>query len=458
MTDLLFAPLTDNQPMDLVYPYSPSELFMVSATRTRSQQAFLQDVIELAKRLPSKTYGINLCEDRYGFLVGFCALLLNQSINLLPPNRQAVTLNDLLADYPDSFILVDKSSDSLAQLSSNSVAVLSELDTIPTATTAPTVPKIPAAQIAALAFTSGSTGKPKPNEKPFGTLAGLARILGRDLLQGTAPVMIATVPSQHMYGLETTIFMALQTPAILHNQKPFFPADVKAVLDSLDRPALLISTPTHLRALTQAELKMPMLQGIVSATAPLDTALAAAAEATFSGPLHEIYGCTEAGSMALRRSTQGATWTLLQGFYFTQDEVDTTAHAPHLPISAPLQDQISCLNEREFLLQGRNADMINVAGKRASLNHLNIQLQSIRGVIDAVVFMPDGQQREPRPAAFVVSDRSEREILADLSHAVDAAFLPRPLKKVSHLPRNETGKLTHSTLMTLWESLDAERL
>src|SRR5690606_26254466 len=175
MTDLLFAPLTDNQPMDLVYPYSPSELFMVSATRTRSQQAFLQDVTELAKRLQSKTYGINLCEDRYGFLVGFCALLLNQSINLLPPNRQSVTLNDLLADYTDSFILVDKSSDSLAQLSNNSVAVLSELDTIPTATTAPAVPKIPAAQIAALAFTSGSTGKPKPNEKPFGTLAGLAR-------------------------------------------------------------------------------------------------------------------------------------------------------------------------------------------------------------------------------------------------------------------------------------------
>ena len=39
--------------------------------------------------------------------------------------------------------------------------------------------------------------------------------------------------------------------------------------------------------------------------------------------------------------------------------------------------------------------------------------------------------------------------MADLREAVDAAFLPRPLRKVARLPRNETGKLPRSALLEL---------
>ena len=46
-----------------------------------------------------------------------------------------------------------------------------------------------------------------------------------------------------------------------------------------------------------------------------------------------------------------------------------------------------------------------------------------------------------------VEERSEAELLNDLRSAMDPAFLPRPLRKVCSLPRNETGKLPRAALL-----------
>ena len=80
-------PLRDNPLVDLLYPFDESALFMISTEGSRTQREFLNDVYALASLLPQKKYAVNLCEERYGFLVSFCACLLNQTLNLLPPNR-----------------------------------------------------------------------------------------------------------------------------------------------------------------------------------------------------------------------------------------------------------------------------------------------------------------------------------------------------------------------------------
>ena len=46
---------------------------------------------------------------------------------------------------------------------------------------------------------------------------------------------------------------------------------------------------------------VPAADFLLCATAPLSPQLAAEAEARFRAPLHEIYGCTEAGQIATRR-------------------------------------------------------------------------------------------------------------------------------------------------------------
>jgi acyl-coenzyme A synthetase/AMP-(fatty) acid ligase len=55
-----------------------------------------------------------------------------------------------------------------------------------------------------------------------------------------------------------------------------------------------------------------------------------------------------------------------------------------------------------------------------------------------------------RIAALVVAPQlDEHAILSALREAIDPLFLPRPLKRVAALPRNETGKLPRAALLEL---------
>ncbi|MDH4052087.1 MAG: beta-hydroxyacyl-ACP dehydratase, partial [Rubrivivax sp.] len=117
---------------------------------------------------------------------------------------------------------------------------------------------------------------------------------------------------------------------------------------------------------------------------------------------------------------------------------------PQLAQPVPLQDQLALLDGGRFRLLGRAADLINVGGKRASLADLNRRLLEVDGVEDAVVFVPDDGQR---PAALVVSGLSERQISEQLARRIDPVLLPRPLRIVAQIPRNETGKVARADLL-----------
>jgi acyl-coenzyme A synthetase/AMP-(fatty) acid ligase len=121
-----------------------------------------------------------------------------------------------------------------------------------------------------------------------------------------------------------------------------------------------------------------------------------------------------------------------------------------------LQDVIELRGDARFLLHGRTADLVNIAGKRTSLANLNYHLNSIAGVRDGIFVMPgeeDGAAR--RLTAYVVAPGLTREdVLEALRERIDAAFLPRPLRLVDALPRNATGKLPREAL----SALAAERI
>jgi acyl-coenzyme A synthetase/AMP-(fatty) acid ligase len=116
-----------------------------------------------------------------------------------------------------------------------------------------------------------------------------------------------------------------------------------------------------------------------------------------------------------------------------------------------LQDVLETEGQH-FVVRGRNADMIEVAGKRASLADLTRRLLAIEGVQDAAVLQPDATEvgTIARVAALVVAPNlNTREILQRLATAIDPAFMPRPLLIVDRLPRNEVGKLPRTKLLEL---------
>jgi acyl-coenzyme A synthetase/AMP-(fatty) acid ligase len=117
-----------------------------------------------------------------------------------------------------------------------------------------------------------------------------------------------------------------------------------------------------------------------------------------------------------------------------------------------LSDSIEILGDGRFLLHGRHADLVNIAGKRSSLAYLNHQIAALPGVVDAVFFLPDETaDGVSRLCAVVVAPGVERrQLLAALRERIDPVFLPRPLILVDALPRNATGKLPRARLLALY--------
>jgi acyl-coenzyme A synthetase/AMP-(fatty) acid ligase len=295
-----------------------------------------------------------------------------------------------------------------------------------------------------------------PHAKSWGKLvrcvqAEISRLPVADL---TGCAILGTVPAQHMYGFESTVMLPLQCGAALCAERPFFPADIAAALHAAPAPRVLVSTPVHLRALLAAGQVLPPLELIVSATAMLPAGLAREVESRYHAPLLEIYGSTETGEMASRRTALEQQWRLFPDVQLSTDAQHCWAHGGHIEQRTALADVLEPVAENCFLLHGRTADLVNIAGKRSSLAHLNHQLQAIPGVQDAAYFVREDVQGSladvTRLGALVVAPKLDAaSILQALRQRIDPVFLPRPLLLVEQLPRNATGKLAQHTLRAL---------
>jgi acyl-coenzyme A synthetase/AMP-(fatty) acid ligase len=415
--------------------------------RTITVADYLGEVAALASRLPARSHVVNLCTDRYRFTVAFGAALARGQVSLLPPQRTPDFLSRLARAYPGLYGLSD------AAEGGTPIETLAYPELPLSSGTDPEIPHFPANQLAAIAFTSGTTGDPTPHAKPWGALARGAvaesRALGLDRLPGAA--LVGTVPPQHMYGLESTVVIVLQNRLAMFGGRPFYPADVRAALARVPAPRVLITTPVHLRALELDDTRVAETALILSATAPLSTEAAERAEARFGAPVHEIYGFTEAGMVASRRTTDGAAWYCLPDVTVRYDGELWWAEGGHIDTAAAFTDLIEPLDSERFVLRGRRSDVVNVAGKRASLASLNHHLLAIPGVEDAAYHVPEETGAAvSRLAAFVVAPGlSARALLGNLRQRVDPVFLPRPLHFVERLPRDATGKLSRAALVRL---------
>ena len=412
---------------------------------------FLAEVSALAAQLPAGQHQLNVCQDRYRFTVGFAAGLIAGKTSLQPSAQSSETLHQIRAAYPDVYCLCDPDFDSLDLPRHEFPATLAVDGQM-----VGKIPDIAVDQIAACLFTSGSTGQPMPHLKTWGKLVRNARAEASRLgLLTHRHNIVGTVPAQHSYGFESTVLLALHGGSPFWAGRPFFPQDIVSALSAVPAPRLLVTTPFHLATLLAAGLELPAIDLLLSATAPLSPELAAAAEARCQAPLYEIYGSTESGQLASRRTTVDDAWELLAEVGLDQQDDDTFASGGHVEGRIALSDRIELLADGRFRLLGRHADLVNIAGKRTSLAYLNHQLAAIPGVIDAAFFLPDDDapERITRLSAFVVAPGlDKRQVLAALRQRLDPIFLPRPLILLDALPRNSTGKLPRSHLQALYQA------
>lgn len=412
--------------------------------------AFLAEVAALAARLPRAPAAINLCDDRYAFLVAFAALLVRRQVNLLPPSRAPRAIDQALAAHPGSYVLGDAMLDPAPP---RYVRFTPDAAAGRAAGRGAVAPVLVAGDaLAAIGYTSGSTGVPRANPKRWDKLAissGHNDLLLSALAGGDYHV-VATVPPQHMYGLEFSVLLPLLGHASVCSGRPFFAADIAAALDSSPPPRVLVTTPVHLRALVEAAPALPAMAAIVSATAPLSQDLARAAERRFGAPVQEVFGATETCVIAHRRTALEGAWTPYAGVQLHPQPDGTRVDAVQLEQPVVLADIVELEADGRFRLCGRSTDLLEIAGKRASLGDLTGKLLAVPGVRDGVVFQlddPDAMGVRRIAALAVAPTLTASAILDALRDGVDPVFLPRPLKCVDSLPRSETGKLPRAELL-----------
>lgn len=426
-----------------------------------SNAQFLSHVLRLAQTLPATKYAINLCDNRYLFVVAAWAAIVRQQSNLLPANKNPSTQANLRNRYQDCYLIHDGTTETIGDIETHNIAEhdwsLSDH--------AGDCPLVDLSHQAVISFTSGSTGESRPNVKTWQTLQESSRINARYMLPNDTDIFyhLATVPGQHMWGLETSVLLPLFANACLVDARPMFPHDILSMLAAMPEPRALISTPLHLRALngSQEAIKgsVPVVSNILCATAPLQQILARHLEKRFSTTLREVYGCSEVGSMSVRESAKTDVWNKFEGLNFSQDDRGRTAvNATHLPATVALEDSLEMIEDDQFTLSGRVSDQVKIAGKRGSLHEVNAVLMRFAGLLDGVVFFPPQDRPVPRLVAIVCLDigADKGALREHFRTYLDAAFVPRPILVVDALPREDNGKLNKATLQSLYESLITE--
>ena len=405
------------------------------------------DVSTVAKYLPDRPYVFNLCKNRYLFCLVLLAAACRGQTCLLPPSSKTAVIREIAKDYSHAYICSENKLD------------IPELDWFrvrtPELNNTATVTSLDWQYSSLIAFTSGSTGKPKPCIHTLNSFKISAEMAVTSLgLSQQQLFILSTTPPQHMYGLETSVFWPLFSNLLLHDARPFFPADISQLIEIAPLPTVLATTPTHLRSLINTDKCCSKLVGIISATDVLSENLARKITAILGLSPYEVYGSTETLSFASRQTLREDYWLPYLGVRLIQNKTEQTLlESPHLPEAVQLQDSFSIEPDGRFTVLGRQLDMIKIGGKRTSLSELNRRLTDIDGVNDGFFFLQEDETSESRLTVVVVSNLSKQAIREGLLPYLDDVFLPRKIHFVFSIPRNETGKLTKTNMEKLLAEL-----
>ena len=434
--------LIDRSPQAVLYRGSQGDV---------TAAAFLNDVARSAALLGDADYVVNCCTNRYWFAVGFAASLVRGKITLLTGDHSHHALRVLRDRFgamqivSDGAGLTDKFETALQHTLIGAAMAPAPAFTV--------MPAIESGQVAVVAFTSGSTGEPVGTVKNFGELVARSRAAGVQFGFGEndPATMIGTVPPHHMYGFETTLVLPWHAGVSSWCDPVFYPADLHAALQEAGGHNVLVTTPLQLRGMLEMARPANLPATVISATAPLDVELARQTERLWNTEVLEIFGATEVGSIASRRTVTEADWTLYPGVEMT-DRNGAVVSAPWAE-PRPLNDVVELLDGgSRFRLLGRCGDIVKLGGRRASLAGLTHVLTGVPGVADGVFLAPDDLETRPtaRLMALVVSPGlSGEQVMELLRGQIDPVFMPRPLVCVPALPRNAFGKLPRQALLAL---------
>lgn len=307
--------------------------------------------------------------------------------------------------------------------------------------------------------TSGSTGTAKSvirREEDLSADAAALVAAFPDLWAGR-PAVAASIPTDHLYGALWRIRAPACAGCKVEQDTVISVEQLSSMHERLGR-FLFITTPSFLEKLLDhpdAGLLRGAFTAIVTSGSLLrrETALAAA-ERLGTCPL-EIFGSTEAGTVAFRRQTEGPLWTLAPSVSASADGEGRIVVDSPFAMERPftMSDAVEFVGERRFRLIGRTDRRVKILETFVSLPDVEAALESHPLV--ARCRAEATADDVPRLGALVVLNREGRATLAagtyrdlvvrfrhDLTPSLGASSFPRRIRAVRALPVDARGKTT----------------
>jgi acyl-CoA synthetase (AMP-forming)/AMP-acid ligase II/3-hydroxymyristoyl/3-hydroxydecanoyl-(acyl carrier protein) dehydratase len=321
-------------------------------------------------------------------------------------------------------------------------------------------------------FTSASTGEAKPIYKCLLQLQNeidtLQRQWGERL--GQAEVL-STVSHQHIYGLLFRVLWPLSVGRCFHSQIYINPETLVNCISDVD--ACWVASPAHLKRLDQNSpwQQLAQLNAIFSSGGVLNEVVSGQINTYIGQWVIEVYGSSETGGIGWRDSE--SVWQLFEGLRLSYKKGGVQLHSPYLITHESndgfqLDDQISILDERQFVLHGRLDRIVKIEEKRLSLSELESRLTEMpwiievftvvivnsRDVVCAAVILNDSGFDELKTKGRIAFIKNLRQLLTSW---FDRVVLPRKWLFLDSMPMTTQGKIDQYLLKTLLEP-DTQKL
>ncbi len=326
-------------------------------------------------------------------------------------------------------------------------------------------------------FTSGSQGQPVAIDKTLLQLSLELDVLESTFgspLGGTAITVWATVSHQHIYGLLFLVLWPLRAGRPMATQRLLYPEDIAQGLAE-GGPALLVTTPAHLKRLAEHldwTAARQALRAVFSSGGPLPFEVSQQTATLLGHAPIEVLGSSETGGMAWRRAVQAdLPWTPLADVDWRAD-ADGTLSIRSERVAGDAWwatgDRVEALPDGGFRLLGRGDRIAKIEEKRISLAAIEQALVSTPWVAEARALVVDtpigprvGVVAVPTLAGQAVAEVGKRALGERLRQAlaerIEPVGLPRRWRFVDALPLNPQGKVTQALLLALFASEQARQ-
>lgn len=385
------------------------------------------------------------CDDRYHFAAGLLGAWAAGRQVVLPPNTQPATLATW-TERGGALLIHDRPAQAEGQCLCSWMAAA--------AASGPAQLRLPAlGEDAVLVATSGSTGPSQCFPKTLGQLLDEVSVHAELFAIGRNARILVTAPPHHIYGLLFGVLLPLRAGAAFLRRTALFP---EAVIEAVARLGAthVVSVPAHLSAVAAAG-PLPKVVRVFSSGAPLpaSTSLRLAAA---GWPVTEIFGSSETGGMAWREAA-GVPWRALPGVRAAVGEggrLEVDGPFLHPDQARPfVTGDLAREVPGGFELLGRADGVVKAGGKRVSLGEVEERARGVAGVSDAAALGQDGGGARGQEVWLAVAGAgvTPEAIRDELARWLDPLAMPRRIRVLPSLPRQETGKLPRADLLALFD-------